>query len=55
MEQKIKYLLKVKEKNNMSNIAVIGSGSWGMAIAIHLAKLGNRLECRPHHKLQEEQ
>lgn len=25
----------------MSNIAVIGSGSWGMAIAIHLAKMGN--------------
>ncbi len=28
----------------MSNIAVIGSGSWGMAIAIHLAKLGNSVK-----------
>ena len=28
----------------MSNIAVIGSGSWGMAIAIHLAKLGNNIK-----------
>ncbi len=28
----------------MSNIAVIGSGSWGMAIAIHLAKLGNNVK-----------
>ncbi len=25
----------------MKKIAIIGSGSWGMAIAIHLAKLGN--------------
>lgn len=28
----------------MKNIAVIGSGSWGMAIAIHLAKLGNNVK-----------
>lgn len=28
----------------MSNIAVIGSGSWGMAIAIHLAKLGHNVK-----------
>lgn len=28
----------------MSNIAIIGSGSWGMAIAIHLAKLGNNIK-----------
>ena len=28
----------------MSNIAIIGSGSWGMAIAIHLAKLGNSVK-----------
>ena len=28
----------------MSNIAVIGSGSWGMAIAIHLAKIGNNVK-----------
>ena len=28
----------------MSNIAVIGSGSWGIGIAIHLAKLGNNVK-----------
>lgn len=28
----------------MSNIAVIGSGSWGVAIAVHLAKLGNNIK-----------
>ena len=28
----------------MSNIAVIGSGSWVMAIAIHLAKIGNNVK-----------
>ncbi len=28
----------------MSNIAVIGSGSWGIAIAIHLAKLGHNVK-----------
>ena len=28
----------------MKNIAVIGSGSWGMAIAIHLAKLGHNVK-----------
>lgn len=28
----------------MSNIAIIGSGSWGMAIAIHLAKLKNNIK-----------
>ena len=28
----------------MSNVAIIGSGSWGMAIAIHLAKLGNNVK-----------
>ena len=26
------------------NIAVIGSGSWGVALAIHLAKLGNNIK-----------
>ena len=25
----------------MKNISIIGSGSWGVAIAIHLAKLGH--------------
>lgn len=28
----------------MSNIAIIGSGSWGIALAIHLAKLGNKIK-----------
>ena len=26
------------------NIAIIGSGSWGVALAIHLAKLGNKIK-----------
>ena len=26
----------------MKKIAIIGSGSWGVALAIHLAKLGNK-------------
>lgn len=28
----------------MKNISIIGSGSWGMALAIHLAKLGNNIK-----------
>ena len=28
----------------MKNIALIGSGSWGVALAIHLAKLGNNIK-----------
>lgn len=28
----------------MKNIAIIGSGSWGVALAIHLAKLGNSIK-----------
>lgn len=28
----------------MKNIAIIGSGSWGTALAIHLAKLGNNVK-----------
>ena len=28
----------------MKNIAIIGSGSWGVALAIHLAKLGNNVK-----------
>ncbi len=28
----------------MKNIAVIGSGSWGMALAIHLARCGNNIK-----------
>ena len=28
----------------MKNLAIIGSGSWGVALAIHLAKLGNNIK-----------
>ncbi len=28
----------------MKKIAIIGSGSWGVALAIHLAKLGNEVK-----------
>lgn len=28
----------------MKNIAIIGSGSWGVALGIHLAKLGNKVK-----------
>ena len=28
----------------MKNIAIIGSGSWGTALAIHLAKMGNNIK-----------
>ena len=28
----------------MKNIAIIGSGSWGVALATHLAKQGNNIK-----------
>jgi len=28
----------------MQNIAIIGSGSWGTALGIHLANLGNNIK-----------
>ena len=28
----------------MKNVAIIGSGSWGIALAVHLAKLGNNIK-----------
>ena len=28
----------------MKNIAIIGSGSWGVALAVHLAGLGNNIK-----------
>ena len=28
----------------MKNIAIVGSGSWGVALAIHMAKLGNNIK-----------
>ena len=36
----------------MKNIAIIGSGSWGTALAIHLAKMGNNIKMWAY--LQEE-
>ena len=28
----------------MKKIAIIGSGSWGVALAIHLASIGNKVK-----------
>ena len=28
----------------MKNIAIIGSGSWGIALAIHLSKMGHKVK-----------
>ena len=28
----------------MSNIAIIGSGSWGVALAVHMAKIGHNIK-----------
>ena len=36
----------------MKNISIIGSGSWGTALAIHLAKMGNNIKMWAY--LQEE-
>ena len=32
----------------MKTIAIIGSGSWGVALAIHLAKLNNKIQMWSH-------
>ena len=34
----------MKGRINMKNIAIIGSGSWGVALAIHLASIGNKVK-----------
>ena len=50
MEQKIGYHLKsnnLKQKKGMKtmkNIAIIGSGSWGVALAVYLANIGNSIK-----------
>ena len=28
----------------MKNIAIIGSGTWGVALAIHLSRMGNKIK-----------
>ena len=32
----------------MKNICIIGSGSWGVALGVHLAKLGNTVQMWAH-------
>ena len=34
----------------MRTIAIIGSGSWGVALAIHLAKMGHNVYMSPNNK-----
>ena len=36
----------------MKNIAVIGSGSWGVALAIHMAKMGNNIKAWSYSKVE---
>ena len=31
------------EKQEKKNIAIIGSGSWGVALAMHLASMGHNI------------
>ncbi len=38
----------------MKNIAIIGSGSWGMALAIHLAKKGNKVKVWSYAKEEQD-
>lgn len=38
----------------MKNIAIIGSGSWGIALAIHLAKLGNNIKIWSYMKEEKD-
>ena len=33
------------------NISIIGSGSWGVALGIHLAKLGNNIKMWSYKKI----
>ena len=36
--------MKMGEKKLMKKIAIIGSGSWGVALGIYLAKNGNQVK-----------
>ena len=38
----------------MKNVAVIGSGSWGVALATHLAKLGNNVKVWSFSELERD-
>ena len=38
----------------MQNIAIIGSGSWGTALAVHLANLGNNIKIWSFEKEEAE-
>ena len=38
----------------MKIISIIGSGSWGVALAIHLAKLGNRIQMWSHSEEEKD-
>lgn len=45
----------MSEKNSISNIAVIGAGAWGTALAIHLARCGHRVNLWTHSSEQAKQ
>ena len=38
----------------MKTIAIIGSGSWGVALAIHLAKLENKIQMWSHSEEEKD-
>ena len=39
----------------MSNIAIIGSGSWGVALAIHMSRLGHNTKIWSFSKEETDQ
>ena len=39
-----KEIYRTKGKERMKNICIIGSGSWGCALAIHAAKMGHQVK-----------
>ncbi len=40
----MKYIKKGRNESKVKNIAIIGSGSWGVALATHLARGGNNVK-----------